>query len=232
MRNTPASGKRANTKGHKNQDFYKDFFSCLDNWKGQDPLVGQILTAVDLKSNQIESVSATTAVEALSSGGAPKTDLILTLNLIDKSVMKIRFSCKISSCRSVTFHEYSAAEFIKVLSPLTKKAQDLIVKHQADGSAINFSTAEKEVLRDELKGAKTIKLIEWVILGMHHLGVEAKDQIVDYVICNGTLKTISDYKDELATKQRGFGTGFSWTRQSRGKGKTIQLKGPVLDKDT
>ena len=159
MRNTPASGKRASTKGLKNQDFYQVFFSCTANWKGKDPLVGQILTAVSLTSDQIESVSATTKVEALPSGGAPKTDLILTLDLIDKSVMKIRFSCKISSCRSVTFHEYSAAEFIKVLSPLTKKAKDLIVKHQADGSAINFSTAEKAFLRDELKGTKTITLI-------------------------------------------------------------------------
>ncbi|MDA1263298.1 MAG: hypothetical protein O3B75_10435, partial [Planctomycetota bacterium] len=67
MRNTPASGKRANTKGHKNQDHFKDFFNSLENWKGQDPLVGQILTAVSLTSNQIESVSATTDVEALSS---------------------------------------------------------------------------------------------------------------------------------------------------------------------
>lgn len=231
MKNNFKSGQFNSNFGHQYELELESKLGKLKNWKKNPSLlVGEILIAESLKPTSITNVYTTTKIKPLSSGGPPKTDLLLTITLQKGIVRKICFSCKRSKAkgRRVTFHEYPATDFISVLK-LNDKIANLIKRHQKDGNGRNIQGRKREYLINTLSNPVIKKtLAEWVILGKHHVGTKQDDQIVDYVICNERLKTFQQYEIELNKSRAGFGTGFSWTYQSKGKGKTIQLKGPVL----
>ena len=233
MRNTSKSGSAASLRGLNYEAELAYLLNNPNNWKSSIPLLDQILTAENIERFQIIKVSATTDITSLKTGGASKTDLVLTLHLKNGRTRNICFSCKRSTKKMVSFHEYPAEAFIAVLQVVDIAIQNLLKKHETDGSARFFTPLEKQSLTKYFGlGLNRRVLTEWAILGRGHIGQVSQHQIADYVICNDQLRTIDDYIKKLNEKLKkrpdtGFGTGFSWTRQSRGTGKTIQLKGPV-----
>ena len=139
-----------------------------------------------------------------------------------------RCSLKGSHCFGQIYYEKTLSSVLYL-----SLTQNLLKKHETDGSARFFTPQEKQSLTKYFGlGSNRRVLTEWAILGRGHIGQVSQHQIADYVICNDQLRTIDDYINKLNEKLKkrpdtGFGTGFSWTRQSRGTGKTIQLKGPV-----
>lgn len=223
MKNTLKSGRAKSLRGINYEILLRDEFN---NWKeSKHPVLNNLLMYLNLDFKEIELITATTKVPLLPSGGSPKTDLILTIKKSSDEILKKSISCKRSSSRVVTFHEYSALDFINILGISGQKTKNLLKKHQRDGSAKNFTIKEKEYLELKLKPLREI-LWEWVFLGKHHNGQGS--QIVDLLITNDKVHAYEDYRKFLLNKKSGFGTGLHWTYQSKGKGKTIQLKGPVL----
>ncbi len=233
LSNTSRTGQRDARRGKCYETDLGNLFVDIANWTSNiKPIIRELLPFISkptgtFTSTDIKSVTVNTNIEPLSSGGPPKTDLVLSLHLCKGEVLKYRFSCKQSTKLQVSFHEYPAEDFCCVLSITDPHIRQLIHQHQDDGSAKNFSVDQRRQLNSALADKLDI-LAEWVILGKHHLGIAEKDQIVDLVICNDHIRTVDQYKVRLKKSRAGFGTGFNWTRQSRGMGRTIQLKGPVI----
>lgn len=227
MVNNRTTGSTRSIRGSKYERQLSEVFS---NWPQiKHPVIENFLIYLknfkNIVESDIKSMKATTQVTSLPSGGPPKTDIILKVFLKNKSILSLNISCKKTSAKSVTFHEYSADDFINVLNIKEERLKQLIYKHQEDGSAKFFSDEEKEYFKQTIQKYK-IKLWEWVILGKH--GSAEKDHIVDIIITNDKVYLFQDFVNFLSHKKNGFNTGLSWTRQSRGKSRTIQLKGPVL----
>jgi cyanate lyase len=223
MGNTALTGRSNSHKGLEYQDYLKKEF--LNFKESKSDAVKNLLKYLKLTKNEIIKVESYTDVGCLPSGGDPKTDVVVKVFNLKGGVRQLNISAKQSSCPYVSFHEYPASAFIEVLNLTDKKAISIIQKHQTDGSAKNILPADKKHLELILRPKLEI-LWGWVICGLYHSG--KGDQIANTVVCNDKFYSYSDYKNFLSLSTRGFGTGFSWTRQSRGKEKTIQLKGPVL----
>ncbi|GEM_PF-5176334 len=224
MSNTSVSGRSDSHRGLKYEETLRDEF---DKFRSSNhSAVNNLFHFLNINKTDISRINSTTNIPPLSSGGSAKTDLILNIKFNNGAQKKIKISAKQSTKNQVSFHEYPAKTFIDVLGIQDSRTIDLFYKHQNEGSAKNFLPTEKEHFKRSLEPKKLI-LWEWALLGKHHTGT-SEDQIVNTIICNDKPFSFEDYKRFLMGKKSGFGTGFAWTRQSRGTGKTIQLKGPVL----
>lgn len=227
MVNDTRSGRDRSNRGINYENELAEVF-C--NWplkehQALDNLISYIQKNLLIHKTEIEKMHATTNVPCLPSGGSPKTDIILTITLKDKKEVKFNISCKKTTAKNVTFHEYSASDFVQVLGIREEKLIELLNRHQDDGSTKNFSREEKNYFKETIQKYKT-RLWEWVILGKY--GSQDEGHLVNLIITNDNIYVFSDYVSYLETKKSGFNTGLNWTYQSRGKGRTIQLKGPVL----
>ena len=73
----------------------------------------------------------------------------------------------------------------------------------------------------------------WVVGGFG-AEVNSKSQFAKYIVSYQTTKDcfsvhkVEDYCSLISTKKGTFGTPFNWTYASKQRGKSIQLKAPVL----
>jgi hypothetical protein len=226
MVNDTRSGRQRSNRGTNYENELAEVFTKWpNNHQATLNLEKYLENNLEIKKNIIERMEATTNVPRLPSGGSPKTDIILTVFYKNKNQKKINISCKKTTAKSVSYHEYSANDFIKVLEITEKKLKELLIKHQNDGSANSFTNEERQYFKITIQKYK-YRLWEWVILGKH--GSEDVGHLVDIIITNDKVYTFVEFVSYLETKTNGFNTGLNWTYQSRGKGRTIQLKGPVL----
>lgn len=159
----------------------------------------------------------------LKSGGNPKTDVIAGSKTI---------SCKNTTKKFVSAHEYSYEKFSEILDPKNIKLKSLLKDFQdAGGKKALGKTKEKE-LTDELK-PYVKDLVKWVLSGAKK-DVTSNSQLAEYLIINDGndiyAHTVDEYTDILLKEENEaqFGTPFMWTYPSKKKGQKIQLKCRII----
>ena len=174
----------------------------------------------------------------LPTGGAPKTDVLVSVEFEDCSSSIFTISCKLSSKEWVSAHEYSAKSFVDALSINEEQLVYELDLFQNLGGETLMPLEDREVLKEKLK--PYVKgLTEWVITGKHGSG-DPITQVAKYVAIGidhgGTTDTIHIYTAEeyidlvLETTTGQFGTPFKWTYPSKKKGEKIQLKMKTITK--
>lgn len=220
----------------------------LDKWKNSDAtIVGvhfdifkNIVECFELDCEATESIRATAdkkEIGRLPSGGNPKTDVLVSVLYTDGTVDYYTISCKRSSNKSVSVHQYNAETFANVLDKENDSLRRLLKYFQSVGNLRDFGEENQKKLTNELT-PYVEKLSLWALGGQGGDG-NPDTQNADYILTydNNSGKTsiqrIEKYVQHLLKENSSghFGTPFSWTYPSKRKGKDIQLKCKILKID-
>ena len=208
-----------------------------------------LLSAYNITAyDSIESITATNIVPHRETHGLSKTDIIATIHYVDKSEQKLAISCKQSTVPKVAFAEFDVETICREVGITDEILKSLLLKHQTDASAKNFTAIEREQLKGRLAPIAR-KFVRWVITGSieeHPANVVFPTSIIKFQlkkpqhhpfsIANGDfayqsfkVHTIEEYIDSIMLangkiKNGGFGTGLSWTYATGSKGVKIQFK--------
>lgn len=214
----------------------------LEKWKGRSTtsvgylysLFADVMKALRVRNDQVDYVCATSDIPKLPSGGSPKTDVLVEINMADGTKTDFTFSCKRSSANRVSVHEYTAEAFSKVLNPTDTILKNLLLEFQSVGGVRSMEDGHAEELERRLSAYKD-RLAKWVLGG---IGGEGNPNIqwashiitVNEIANTYSIRTIDEYIEECKKQDVGgqLGTPFQWTYPSGGLGKRIQLKGKVL----
>lgn len=216
----------------------------LTKWKTNAPtLVGfhyaifeSIVDKLGLSTETTLNIVATTAkseIGRLPSGGNPKTDILVTAQCEDITRI-FGISCKRSSDKSVSVHQYTADAFADVLNPEDEELRMLLNEFQKHGNLRDFGeencTRLTEVLRPYHR-----KLAKWVLGGIFGDGDQERQWATHILTYDNndssvSIHTIQEYVYLLdeANIQGHFGTFFNWTYPSKRRGQSIQLKCKIL----
>lgn len=195
----------------------------------------KILDCLNLNRDSVMSIKATADkndIGLLPSGGSPKTDVVATVELADNARQIFTFSCKRSTYKHVSAHQYSADSFADTLDKTDRHLRALLQTFQLYGNYRDFPHEDCVALQKILAG-KMQALCKWVVGG--HGGGGSGIQLANYVITYRTDKnslsvhSTNEYVRKLLNVTNGFmGTPFQWTYASGQQGKSIQLKMPLL----
>ncbi len=195
----------------------------------------KILQCLAVKRDEVLAISATSDkddIGLLPSGGSPKTDVIATVKTRSAGDKVFTFSCKRSSKSQVSAHQYSADAFADVLDQSNSQLRDLLRTFQIYGTKEKFPH-DAAVALENLLADKLTPLCKWVVGGYGGGGDEK--QLANYVVAfRVDKKTFSVHSTEeyvnmmLSSSKGAFGTPFSWTFASGQRGRSIQLKMPML----
>ena len=199
----------------------------------------------------IESITASTRVpHRETTHGLSKTDVIITINYLAGNSSKHALSCKQSTVAKMAFAEFDADTICREVGITDNRLRELILKHQTDKSAKNFTPAEKSELKTKLAPIAR-EFVRWVITGSidcvpsnlvfptaiikfklkkpadrYNISVEGGDfDLISFHACG-----IEEYIDSIMFTPRktprpgGFGTGLSWTYATGSGGFKIQFK--------
>ncbi len=200
----------------------------------------KILWSFGLSSDSdILEIEATSEIMRLDSGGLPKTDVIATVFYQNRNYTVLPISIKQSTVAKVAFAEFDVDTIVKEVGISDKKLIELLYKHQNDGSAKNFTEAER-LLLTKLLAPHARRFVQWVVTGAPNLVLDERvpQCIVRFHLTKKTYSidsygvySIPDYVKSIlmnkhgAPRRGGFGTGLSWTYATGSKGKKIQFKG-------
>lgn len=195
-----------------------------------------IVDCFELDALHIESIFATCdkkVIGKLPSGGNPKTDIVVTVEKDDGSREKFTISCKRSSNKCVSVHQYTADAFADVLDCENTRLRHLLKLFQASGSLSSFGSENGDALTKELE-PYIEKLSLWVLGGQGGDG-NPEIQCADYILTydnndsSASIHRIQYYCERLISSISGnFGTPFYWTYPSKRRGESIQLKCKIL----
>lgn len=243
-----SNGQIKDIQGRKFEDRVASILSNSDNLKKYKsdiktivglnyPIFSTIISSINIEPNLIAHIDATSdgnIIGKLPSRGNPKTDVLVTIKKTDGTESKINISCKRSSSKSVSVHEYSAKSFAQVLDPNNTKLSDLLYSFQSTPSLSGFGPENTLEFTKELEPYNQ-KLAKWVLAGINGPGqpeTQWATHILTYDNNNSSISfhTIEEYIDILkAHKIEGhFGTFFSWTYPSKKRGQKIQLKCKII----
>lgn len=201
--------------------------------------------------NAIKSISATNIIPHRSTGGNSKTDIIATVTMIDGNKVILPISCKQSTVPKVALAEFDVDNICAEMNITNYRLKELLLKHQTDCSAKNFTPKEKDELK-ELMAPIGRDFVRWVLSGSpykdmddvciptsiikfklkkpmdrYHINIAAGD--FDYMSFDMlTIEECIDgimYKSDGTLKSGGFNTGLSWTYATGSKGQKMQFKG-------
>lgn len=146
----------------------------LQKWKTNAPTlegmhydVFQTIASCIGLSHSAVSIDATSdkrIIGRLPSGGNPKTDVLISVNMDDGTERHYTISCKRSSDRSVSVHQYTADAFANVLNPRDDNLRHLLNEFQRCGNLRDFGTDNAIALEDAL-GPYQEALSMWVLGG-------------------------------------------------------------------
>lgn len=209
-------------------------------------IVDTLLSQIGFSFNQIVDLSASDRNIPLTiNNGVPKTDVYLTFTLMNGSSCLVPISVKQSTVSKVAFAEYRVIDIVTALNIQDPILINLLMKHQTDASAKNFTLAEKEDLKTRL-APYADSLIRWCItlnpnptvgnichpeyivkFDLYH---PVKAPTRRYCFKSVQVYSIDQYISLIryaangALRSGGFGTGLQWTYATGSKGKKIQLK--------
>lgn len=241
-------GQIKNIQGNVFEERISDILSSKSNlqkWKKQDKInVGlnykiykYLVDFFNLNPTTTINIKATSNVKdigLLPSRGKPKTDILMTVYDSNNSISKFTISCKRSSSKSVSVHQYSAQTFSNVLAPKNQNLAKLLHEFQICGNLRDFGEDNSQKLTNALKPYKE-NLAFWAFGGIGGSGdsnIQWANYLLTYINNSDNVKiyTIKDYYNKLVTNNvKGhFGTVFTWTYASKQRGKSIQLKSKIL----
>lgn len=197
----------------------------------------------------IEKITATNVVPHRETHGLSKTDIIATIYYADKSEQKLAISCKQTTVPKVAFAEFDVETICREVGITDETLKILLLKHQTDASAKNFTSSEREQLKSRLAPIAR-NFVRWVITGsieeqptnivyptsIIKFQLKKPKNRYDISVANGdfsyqsfNVHTIEEYIDSIMLsngkiKSGGFGTGLSWTYATGSKGIKIQFK--------
>lgn len=197
------------------------------------PLFTEILSkTIKDGKEKILSIDATCdkrRIGRLPSGGNPKTDILIKVFYEDNSSQIITISCKRSTTNAVSIHQYKAEDFASVLDPTNENLRNLIKEFQNNPTIRDFGTDNEKALTEAL-APYLDKLIIWALSGQCENANE--NQVAQYLLfyngSNYAIHTTEEYAKRLKKIKHHFGTPFSWTYASGQRGRSIQLKCPIL----
>lgn len=209
-------------------------------------IADQLLRYLQLNISQISAISSSrVGIPPTVRGGSPKTDVYLNILLVNQQQLLVPLNVKQSTVAKVSFAEYDVDTIVQALGIQDPQLIALLLKHQVDASAKNFTANERRYLRENLEPyarnlvrwcitlnanpiLKDIRYPEYVIrFDLHHpknnnpLGNQYKDFNV-YDIDSYINKIMQNSRGVPRTG--GFGTGLSWTYATGSKGSKIQFK--------
>lgn len=213
--------------------------SCLtEEYNMFDFYIFQILlNLTSVFPNQINNINATREIPTLSTGGNPKTDLLITVNEGDDE-KKVPVSIKQTTSDKVSIAEFSVDTIINEVGIENPDVISLMKKHQTDSSAKKFSDQEKSTLKTELNVYRE-NLVRWALTGSKektgdirnpdylirfNLYKYTKDTISDICVKSVEIFSMDDYVNKTLQSKAGFGTGLQWTYATGSKGNKIQFK--------
>lgn len=210
-----------------------------------------ILETYDIADfSQIEKIEATNKIPHRQTRGLSKTDIIMTVCYEDKIEHKYAISCKQTYAPKMAFAEFDVNTICQEVGIENDRAKYLMLKHQTEKSAKNFTNAEKQELTDLLRPiAKAF--VRWVVTGStveNPTNLVYPTSIIKFKlkkpkdryninVSNGDLTllsfathTVEEYINSIMKdknnniKKGGFGTGLSWTYATGSGGYKIQFK--------
>ncbi|MST61574.1 type II restriction endonuclease [Peptostreptococcus anaerobius] len=199
----------------------------------------------------IHTIEATTQIPHRSTGGNSKTDIIATVHMINGNSIVLPISCKQSTVPKVALAEFDVDTICREMRITNPRLKTLLLKHQVDCSAKNFSATEKNELVMLMQPIAR-DFVRWVLTGSP--SINSHDVCIPTSIIKFKLKKPSDrynininngdfdylsfetltieecinnimYKSNGSIKPGGFGTGLSWTYATGSKGQKMQFKG-------
>ena len=196
-----------------------------------------IVDYFELDKNNTSEITATydkKIIGRLPSGGNPKTDVLVQVRSKDGSIKSYTISCKRSSDKSVSVHQYTADAFADVLDVNNSTLRRLLKYFQTCGSLSAFGKDNCEKLTTELS-PYVEKLSLWVLGGEGGDG-DPETQCASYILtyvnndASSSIHRIREYYEELlaAGVSGSFGTPFGWTYPSKRRGVSIQLKCKII----
>ena len=245
------SGQIKDIQGNSFEDRVADILSFqqnLEKWKNNDittegmhyDIFRNIVECFGLERSDVASIKATSdkkEIGRLPSGGNPKTDVLVSVTFTDGSLKHYTISCKRSSDKSVSVHQYNADTFADVLDKDNSSLRHLLKYFQAVGNLRDFGSENEEKLTQELS-PYVEKLSLWVLGGQGGDG-NPETQNAEFILTydnnsgSSSIQRIEKYVHHLINSgvDGHFGTPFSWTYPSKRKGKDIQLKCKILKTD-
>ena len=242
------SGQIKDIQGNSFENRVADVLSFeknLEKWKNNDivtegmhfDIFKNIVECFGLDKDTTKSIIATSdkrEIGRLPSGGNPKTDVLVSVTSNDGSVAHYTISCKRSSDKSVSVHQYNADTFADVLDKDNTSLRHLLKYFQEVGNLRDFGKENQEKLTEELS-PYVEKLSMWALSG-HGGDGNPETQNADYILTydnnsnSSSIQRIQHYVHHLVDGNVNghFGTPFSWTYPSKRKGKDIQLKCKIL----
>jgi hypothetical protein len=200
-------------------------------------LFKHIIDCFELEIDNIKGIHATAdknKIGVLPTGGSPKTDVLVKVEHADGSITYHTISCKRTSSTRVSIHQYKARDFANVLDPDDDELRELLEEFQIKGNMRDFGEANCARLTEKLRPYRE-QLAYWALGGVGG-GGDCETQWARFILCydnnddTATVHSLATYCDTLlhGGYSGNFGTPFSWTLASGQRGKTIQLKCPIL----
>ncbi len=194
----------------------------------------QLMTYFNIDKNTVLNINATSdkdIIGLLVTGGSPKTDVLAYVNFSNYSQRIITASCKRSTKPTVSVHQYSANSFADVLAPQDDNLRQLLNEFQYYGNQRDFQHGADLT---QALAPYVDALAYWVLGGYAPHCINPAIQMAQYMITfkpyEGlvSVHTIEEYYRTIALSVGAFGTPFGWTFASGQRGRSIQLKCPVL----
>lgn len=196
-------------------------------------LFADVMNAIRVSPEEVMTLKATSKIPKLPSGGSPKTDVFLEVDMFSGK-RTYTFSCKRSTEERVSVHEYTADAFANVLNPNDGELRTLLYEFQSVGGVRAMSPTRAEQLQNRLR-MYSHALSEWVLGGIGGEGDENIQWASHIITVNENMNTykvasVDEYISECESRgiEGQLGTLFQWTYPSGGKGRRIQLKGKIL----
>ncbi|MBS5931495.1 MAG: MspI family type II restriction endonuclease [Clostridiales bacterium] len=236
------NGSRAAKKGLNFEALLKQILENKQNllrWKGNNlaagfsyPLFESIVNKVGLNSSQTKKLEADIKIPKLPTyiykdgttkrGGNAKTDLILIATFQDNTRHTYTFSCKSTTKKDITVHQFPPKYCIELLNIVETDTQQLLDDYISSGGPTKFDNSKSLLLEQRLK-PYLLPFTKWALHGSNKDGSTAL-QRADYVIIRYQHDSIEDCYVEtidecIAYSQNlnkgNFGTIFGWTVTSK-----------------
>lgn len=246
---TAEEGAAQAKKGYKFEEEIANILDNVDNFKiiknKKSSKVGyrfdiykRLINVLNIDVKNVVNISATSdkkKIGCLPSGGAPKTDVLVTILKTNGKIEYRTITCKKTRRSRVAVHEYSIDKFVEVLKLKDKKLIAGLYDFQRAGNQRDMNADLKAYLKEHLKDYFD-ELAFWVIGGINGPGnkdVHWANYIVTYNEKNNNISihTVNEYIEKLKNEKGfcgSFKSGFGWTYSSKQRGKSVQLKMCIL----
>ncbi|HAP70339.1 MAG TPA: hypothetical protein DCR04_11555 [Flavobacteriales bacterium] len=221
---------------------YKNLRAFKKDENGALPLFSLILSKLvaenKLSTDDIVRVKASNTIPMLNSGGNPKADVVVFIELLNGETLIETISIKNTKANRVSCHDYGIDDYIRVLDIRNSRLEEYIKWFGEAGSAKNMVKLFKpgyslEEFESELLKKKEI-LVEWALTGAHDKDnlIDSEMQVSRYLLIRKEnimqFYNMIEYIQKLDAFTGSFGLPFGWTYPSKQKGKRIQLKVPII----